>query len=149
MRRNSITIKASILIHKSREIVWDYTQNYDHRTIWDSAVLEATVLQDTPNRIVKLKTRGKTTMTFIYKLDDRPNKTTLVAKDIISPLIVSAGGSWNYAEQNGGTLWSQTNTITFKSNFLLNFLVPVYKRIFIFQTKKSMKKVKREIENPG
>lgn len=149
MRRNSVTIKTSILIRRSREVVWDYTQNYDYRTIWDSSVLGATVLQSVPNRIVKLKTRGNTSMTFIYKLDDRPNKTTLVAKDISSPLIESAGGSWNYEEQNGGTLWSQTNTITFKTNFLSTFLVPVYKRIFIFQTKKSMKKAKREIEKPA
>jgi hypothetical protein len=80
MRRNSITIKASIFIHKSREIVWDYTQNYDHRTIWDSAVLKAAVLQETPNRIVKLKTKGKDDHDIHIQIGRSPHKTTLVAK---------------------------------------------------------------------
>ena len=85
-------------------------------------------------------------MTFVYKLDDRPNKTTLVAKDIISPLIESAGGSWNYEKQNEGTLWRQVNTITFKKTLMIKLLLPLHKRLFIFQINKSMKKAKQEIE---
>src|SRR5204863_9955742 len=103
MKENLITIKYSIFINKPRELVWDYTQNYEHRTKWDKAVLEATVLQTSPNRIVKLRTKGNTTMTFTYKQDERPHKTSLVAKEISSPLIESAGGSWVYEEQNGKT----------------------------------------------
>src|SRR5436190_24354040 len=105
MKENTIALRHSILINKPKELVWDYTQNYDNRTIWDSSVLETTILQTTPNRIVKLKMKGNTTMTYIYKLDDRPNKTTLVAREIISPIIESMGGAWTYEEKNGNTLW--------------------------------------------
>ncbi len=146
MGQNYITIKTSIFIARPREDVWDYSQNYNNRTKWDNAVLEATVLQTNPNRIVKLKMRGKTSMTLVYKLDDRPNKTTLVAKDISSLLIAEAGGSWSYEEQNGGTLWKQTNTIIFKKNLFVYFLLPVYLRLFRYQANKSMKKAKQEIE---
>jgi len=146
MTENRITIRHSILIAKPRELVWDYTQNYDNRTTWDSSVLETTVLQTTPHRIVKLKMRGNTTMTFIYKLDERPHKTSLAAKEITAPLIVNAGGSWIYEEQNGKTLWTQTNTIVFKQNFLLKLLLPIYKFVFGSLTKKAMKKAKQEIE---
>lgn len=146
MTKNGITIRHSILIAKSRELVWDYTQNYVNRTIWDHSIIETTVLQTIPSRMVKLKMRGNTTMTFIYKHDERPHMTTLVAKDIQSYIILSAGGSWRYEEQNGKTLWTQTNTIAFKENFLLVFLLPIYKYIFSWMLKKAMWKAKQEIE---
>src|SRR5688572_5874741 len=79
-KQNRITIKHSIIICRPKELVWDYTQNYENRCHWDNTILEATVLQSTPNRIVKLKAKGNTVMTFHYKLDDRPHKTSLIAK---------------------------------------------------------------------
>ncbi len=85
-------------------------------------------------------------MTFIYKLDDRPNKTTLAATEIQSPIVEAAGGSWNYVEQNKGTLWSQTNTIIFKKNFLSFLLLPFYKFVFTRLTKEAMRKAKKLIE---
>jgi hypothetical protein len=146
MKKRTITIKHSIFVHKPKELVWDYTQNYENRMKWDHAVLEASVLQTTPNRIVKLKLKGATTMTFIYKLDERPGKTTLVAKEITSPFIESAGGSWSYEERNGVTQWTQTNTIIFKATPILRLLLLVYKLLFSIQTKQAMKNARREME---
>src|SRR5436309_3481372 len=141
--KNEITIKYSITISKPRGAVWDFTQDYSKRVSWDSAVLETSILQHEPQRIVKLKTKGRTTMTFMYKLDDKPNKTSLVAREIESPLIESAGGSWTYDEDHTGkTIWTQTNTIRFKKNFLLPILLPFYRIIFLSQTKKAMAKAK-------
>ena len=85
-------------------------------------------------------------MTFVYKLDDRPNTTTLATQEVESPIIESAGGSWNYRDQDGGTLWSQTNTIIFKKNVLMPVLLPFYKWIFSTQMKNAMKKVKKMLE---
>ncbi len=146
MKARTITIKETILIGKPREVVWDYTQNYDNRTVWDRSVIETIVLQTEPNRIVKLNLKGNTTMTFIYKLDDQPHKTTLVAKEIISTFIESAGGSWIYEEQDGTTKWTQTNTIVFKPSLILKLLLPIFKRIFSTQTRRAMKRAKKEIE---
>jgi hypothetical protein len=146
MSRNSITIHHSIYIDKSKADVWDFIQNYENRKLWDDSVLEASVLQTSPARMVKLKMKGNTEMTFIYKLDDQPNKTTLLAKEIRSPIIESAGGSWNYEEQNNGTLWSQTNTIIFKKKFLSPLLLPFYKFVFTYLTKQAMQKAKKMIE---
>ena len=146
MKETTITIKHTILIDKPRELVWDYTQNYQYRTQWDTSVLEATVLQTTPNRIVKLLTKGNTIMVLIYKQDERPYKTSLVAREVFSPLIESAGGSWVYEEQNGKTLWQQTNTIIFKKTFAVKLALPLFKIIFSRQTKQAMKKAKHKIE---
>ncbi len=146
MTENRITTRHSILIARPPELVWDYTQNYANRTSWDPMVIETALLQVTPNRIVKLKMKGNTTMTFTYKLDERPYKTSLAAKEIASSFIENAGGYWIYEEQNGNTLWTQTNTIVFKSHFFLKFFSPMYKLIFSMLTKKAMKNAKERIE---
>ena len=147
MKGNVITIRQSIHINKPREFVWDYTQNYDNRTLWDPAVRKATILQTSPNRVVKLRTKGNTTMTLIYKLDERPSKTTLVAQDISSPIIQSAGGFWTYHEQDGETLWEQSNTIILKNYFIFKLLMPLYKWLLTFMTRKAMQKAKQKIES--
>src|SRR5687768_15334236 len=145
-KQNRITIKHSIIICRPKELVWDYTQNYENRCHWDNTILEATVLQSTPNRIVKLKAKGNTVMTFHYKLDDRPHKTSLVAKEIISPFIESAGGSWSYDKIGKGTIWKQTNTIVLKNNLMTRFMRPFYKWLFTSQTKSAMQRAKKKME---
>ncbi|HUR32024.1 MAG TPA: SRPBCC family protein [Saprospiraceae bacterium] len=146
MRINTITIKHSIIITKPREIVWDYTQNYDNRPIWDYSIVKAEVLQDSPNRIIRLKAKGNTIMTFHYKHDDRPHKTSLVAKEVISPIIESAGGSWTYDKIGRGTLWKQTNTIVFKNNLMSRLMLPFYKWVFTRQIRGAMRCAKLKIE---
>jgi hypothetical protein len=145
--KNEISIKYSISIAKPREAVWDFTQDYSLRTKWDNSILEANTLDTTaPNRVVKLRTKGKTTMTFVYKLDNKPHKTSLIASEIKSPLIESAGGSWTYEDRNDETLWTQTNTIRLKKNIFLPLLVPLFKKMFESQVRKAMKKAKVMME---
>lgn len=146
MKKYTLTIQKSIFIRASTAAVWDFTQDYSNRTKWDAAVLQAEVLQRSPNRIVKLKLRGSTTLTFYYKLDDRPNKTTLVAKEITSSFILESGGSWKYENKDGGTLWTQTNTIAFKNSLLLPLLFPLYQWMLKRGIRRAMEKAKMFIE---
>ena len=146
MKATAITIKHSIIISKPRELVWDYTQNYSNRPAWDYSIIHAEVLQTEPSRVVKLKAKGNTTMTFHYKHDERPSKTSLIAKEIISPIIESAGGSWTYDKIGRGTIWKQTNTIVFKPNLLSRLMLPFYKWTFAKQTRLAMAKAKRAME---
>ena len=145
MKRNLITIHNSVFISKPRGVVWDFTQNYDYRHKWDSTVLNAKVIQSAP-RTVRLKMTGRTEMTFVYKLDERPHKTTLAAKDVSSSFIETAGGSWLYEEKDNGTQWTLTNTVVLKENALLTLLLPLYSWAFKQQVKKAMKKAKLLIE---
>lgn len=145
MKNPGITIRQQIVIDKPRDLVWDYTQDYAYRREWDDAVLETELLQTAP-RMVRVRLQGNTTMTFVYKLDDRPHKTTLAARDISSPIIESAGGSWVYEVQGKGTLWTQTNTIVLKNNFFLSIFSPVFRMMFGHQTKKAMRKAKKKLE---
>ena len=146
MKSNTINIKHSIFIKRSPEQVWDYTQNYDNRKKWDKTVVKAEVLQTKPKRMVKLKMKGSTTMTLEYKLEQRPNKTSLQAKDIQSSLIQAAGGSWTYEKQDEGTLWTQTNNIVLKNRLWNSLMFPLYKNIYLSQLITAMKLAKIMIE---
>ena len=146
MEKISITIHHSIYIDRPREVVWDYTQDYSLRPDWDQTVIEAKVLQTTPQKIVELKTSGNTIMTFVYKVYDKPNKTTLAIHDIQSKWIDGGGGSWKYEDHQGGTLWSQMNTRILKSTISLSILRPVITFIFKNQTRQSMQRAKKILE---
>ena len=142
----AIIIKYSIFINKPKETVWNFTQDYNNRSQWDKSVIEAVVTQTSPNRIVKLSMRGNNTMTFVYKLDDKPSKTTLVATEIKSPLIEKAGGYWSYEDENEGTRWNQTNSIELKNKLHLRLLTPLLKKVFERQTRQAMSRAKELLE---
>ena len=146
MKSDTINIKHSIFIKRSPEEVWDYTQNYDNRKKWDKTVVKAEVLQTKPRRMVKMKMKGNTTMTLEYKIEQRPNKTNLQAKDIQSSLIQAAGGTWTYEKQDEGTLWTQTNNIVIKNSLWNSIMFPLYKNIYLSQLITAMKLAKIMIE---
>lgn len=147
MNKYNISIQHSIFINKPRELVWDYTQDYTKRKFWDRSVKDTFVLEEYPNRIVKVKAQGNITMTFEYKQDEKPYKTSLVTTEIQSQFIALAGGSWIYDVKEGGTLWTQKNTLQLKPSKLTFMLLPIYKWMLNRQTRKSMKKAKQIIEN--
>jgi hypothetical protein len=149
LKKDIITLHHSIYVNKPKAEVWDFTQDYSKRMEWDKSVLEANVIQTLPQRIVRLKTRGNTVMTFVYKLDDRPNKTSLAIKEIESKWIEGGGGSWSYEEDNGGTLWSQTNTLIFKSSLMVRLILPIIRLVFQRQMKTSMQRAKLILESQG
>ncbi len=146
MSRNVITVKNSISINKPRETVWEFTQNYDNRVLWDYAVKKVEVLQNIPTRIVKLEMFGGSIITFVYKLDDKPNKTSLATKDVKSTIINSGGGAWKYESAKDGTVWTQVNSLVLKNSYWLTLFRPIIKEILFIQTKLSMQRAKRLME---
>jgi hypothetical protein len=146
IKKNGIVTNQSIFINKPVEVVWTYTQNHDKRTEWDNTVLESKVLQNDPDKIVRLKFKRDTVITFIYKLDLPTYRTTFIAHEIESALIESAGGSWIYEKENTGTLWTQINTIVFREKAPRILLLPVYNLLFNARTKQAMLNAKKILE---
>jgi hypothetical protein len=140
----TVVSKHSIFIAKPREAVWDYTQDYGKRPIWDFSVLEASILANEPSRSVRLRARGRTTMTFLYKLDDRPNKTSLATTEVKSFILESGAGSWSYEEHKLGTMWHQTNSVVLTRKAAL--FKPILSWFFGRQTRTAMVKAKGLIE---
>lgn len=146
MNKYSIVIKHSIFINKPREQVWDFTQDYNTRHIWDHSIKDAYVVEYKPNRIIRLKTNGNTTMTLVYKQDQRPYKTSLATTEVQSQFIESAGGSWIYEEDNGGTNWTQRNTILLKSKRLFSIFLPFFRWMLTREISVSMNRAKQLLE---
>ncbi len=92
---------------------------------WDKSILKAKVVQIKPVRIVDIKARGRLSTKLVYKLEDKPNKTSLAMTETRSVLIKGGGGSWKYEPKGQGTLWTQTNTLILKDGFFYALLRPI------------------------
>ena len=141
-----IHIQYSVFINKSREIVWDFTQDYSKRPAWDIAVKEALVLDDSEEKSILIKGSGFSAW-FVYKLFRRPEKTTLVMTDVQSAFIESGGGSWCYESKGEGAIWTQSNSIVLKKSMLAGFFSPLIRFALMYQLRKAMDKAKWQIEN--
>jgi len=66
-----ITIRESIEIKASKLMVWNFTQDFDNRPLWDHAILDCKLLQKKPVKLIWLKTKGGVITKLKYKLCDR------------------------------------------------------------------------------
>jgi hypothetical protein len=144
----NINVNHSILIHKSCEVVWDFTQDFSLRTSWDPGILECRIVTDAPDRTADIRAKGGLSATLEYKLFDRPNKTSLRMTSIKSPLVVDGGGSWTYEkQQDNSTLWTQSNSITLKNSWMTGFLKHFIAASLKKNTVLSMQKAKTILEH--
>jgi hypothetical protein len=112
----NLTVRVTVDVNAPPERVWDYTQDWTRRTEWDALILDATILAAEPRR-VRVTARGATFLVR-YKLTDRPRKTSLVMAEMTSRWFAGGGGSWVYEAIEGGTRWTQTNTVTLRSDLV-------------------------------
>lgn len=144
---NNITVEESIFIAQPTEVVYDFTQDYSKRPLWDSLIKEATVVETTPHRIVTTVAKDGSTMTLRYQQEDRPHKTSLAMTDVVSQMMESGGEvSWEYEEQDGGTLWTQVNKIVLKDAMWAKLMLPVATKYFKDKTLQAMQKAKEMME---
>jgi polyketide cyclase/dehydrase/lipid transport protein len=128
-------------------MVWDFTQDFSKRTLWDNSMIECRLISDFPERKAFIKAKGGMTATLEYKLFDRPFKTSLRMTNINSPLVADGGGSWTYEKQNDGkTLWTQTNSISLKNSFIGKVLKRFVEKGLKRNTIESMEKAKHILE---
>ena len=139
-----ITVTESLFIARSPEDVWDYTQDYAARSEWERSILEAHVSDAGPLPSVRVRIAGGTSGVFRYKLFDRPRRTSVVLSDVESALITVGGGSWSYEARDGGTLWTQTNSIEVRAVAVL--LAPLVRWNLRGATRRAMRRAKRALE---
>jgi hypothetical protein len=90
--------------------------------------------------------RGGLACTFLYRQYERPQRTSLAMIDVDSRWIESGGGSWSYEPADGGTRWTQTNTLVLKPGPLTFVLRPIMGYALHRATRKAMREAKRRIE---
>jgi len=144
---NKVTIKEAIQIKKNRQLVWDYTQNWNNRSDWDAQVLEVLEVRSGPKKYVKAKFLGEHIWDINYQLIKEPEQTSLSMNNDTSKLILGGGGSWRYKSLGKDlTGWIQVNTIILPNNFFFRLFNPIFKYLISYMTRSSMKKAKKYIE---
>jgi len=147
VKKITIQVTHSILIQRTVETVWDFTQDFSKRTTWDNSLLECSLLPDESERKAFIHARGGMKAFLVYKQFERPHKTSLRMTEIRSPLILDGGGSWTYEPlPNHSTLWTQSNSIILKRTRVNILLTSFLKWIFMKQTIRSMMNAKRLLE---
>ena len=146
--RRVVTVTESIWVDRPPEAVFDYTQDYAHRTEWDAGIAEATLVGTEP-RAARVRVAGLGSMTVTYQLDRRPERTSAAFTDVSSAWITGGGGSWQYEPENGGTRWQQTNSLELKRPRLTRFVAPMLERSLRRTTQRSMAEAKRRLEAAG
>jgi hypothetical protein len=142
----NVTVIESVFIKASPGAVFDYTQDWSHRTDWDPGILAAEVLQEDDPRSVKLRMKGGVTGLLKYKQFDRPHRTSVVITDLNSRLMRASGGAWEYLAKEDGTLFTQTNTIKLANRFVHFMLGAIVRWQLRKLTLTAMEKAKAVLE---
>ncbi len=145
--KRRVTVTESVFVRRRPEDVWDFTQDYSRRHEWDSSVFEATVLDSYPVPRVRVRCSGRLKSVFQYRQFDRPSRTSLTMEEVQSTMLAGGGGSWSYVEMDGGTVWTQTNTLVMKAGWWRRLLVPLVQRQLLLSTRQAMQRAKQMLEN--
>jgi hypothetical protein len=147
MSRDHATISVTETRHVARppEAVFDYTQDYATRGVWDPSVTKVEVFSQSPRQI-RIAVGGLGSFTVVYRLFRRPRRTSAAFVDVASPWIVGGGGSWRYETSGDGTDWTQTNTLILKRRRLLRWIAPIIERNLRRAMRRSMAEAKGILE---
>jgi hypothetical protein len=148
MAVNRITVNSSHTIHVDRppEQVFDYTQDYATRADWDPAITHSELLSDAPRR-VRATIKGVGSTLVEYKLFRRGERTSAAFTQMNSRIVTGGGGSWSYAAKDGGTDWTQSNTLELRSGLVGRLLRPFVRWSLARGTRASMATAKQIIES--
>jgi uncharacterized protein YndB with AHSA1/START domain len=141
-----VTVAESLFVEAPPERVWDFTQDYAQRASWDANVLDAEVLPGDGAPRVRVRMRGGVRCTFRYQAFERPQHTSLAMVDVQSVLFVGGGGAWTYESRDGGTLWTQTNTLVLADRWFAALLAPLVRWQLRRSTVRAMRAAQRLLE---
>lgn len=141
-------IRASHSIHVARppDAVWTFTQDYARRAEWDAGIREARVLTADPLPRVAIRAPGGLSGVFQYKLFDAPRRTSVELTEVRSPFFDGGGGAWSYEARAGGTQWTVTNSLRFKSRIAHRLLGTIFQRALQRGTEKAMEAARKRLE---
>lgn len=129
--------------------MYDYTQDYSTRWVWDPSITDVEVLSSSP-RTYRLAIKGIGRVTLEYRLDRRGDRTSAAFTKLDAAFFSGGGGSWSYVAADGGTDWTATNTFELKHRLLGRVLAPFVRRQMLASMRKSMAKAKEILgASPG
>ena len=144
--RQVVTVSHTVHVDRPPDEVFDYTQDYSTRSIWDPSIKDSEILSTEP-RQVRATIKGVGSTVVEYKLFRRGERTSAAFTQMESRYVTGGGGSWNYAEVEGGTDWTQNNTLELKPGLLGRLLAPLVRRSLAAGMRDSMAKAKQIMES--
>lgn len=145
-KAHTIVVRYAIQVNATPEQVWDFTQDYEQRPLWDESISKTEILNEGEKKRVRVWGSDGSRMVFEYKLFERPSITTLSMEVEASRFLESGGGSWKYEANETGALWTQINSVSIKPNLLLNLIKPLIAWSLQYAQKKAMHKAKKLME---
>jgi hypothetical protein len=142
----TLTIRASLVIDRPPERVWDFTQDFAQRSGWDSAIHRARVVVAAPVPRVEVEGAAGFRAVLQYRQFERPLRTSLALEEVRSPLIAGGGGSWSYERLGASTRWTQVNTIVLRDTLVAKLAAPLLRWQFERATRRAMQRAKSCLE---
>jgi hypothetical protein len=143
--RQTISVSHTIHVDRPPDAVFDYTQDYSTRSLWDPSITDSELLSDEPRR-VRATIKGVGSTVVEYKLFRRGERTSAAFTQMDSRFVTGGGGSWSYAACDGGTDWTQNNTLELKPGLVGRLLAPMVRRSLDSAMRESMAKAKEIME---
>ena len=144
--RHTVTVTETVHVDRPPDEVFDYTQDYSTRPVWDASIKSAEKLSDEPRRF-RVRMPGVGEVVIEYKLFRRGERTSAAFTDIKSTLFAGGGGSWRYEQRDGGTEWTETNTLEFKNRIVGSLMAPMVRRNMAKGMRTAMAKAKSIMES--
>ena len=144
-----ITVTESIHVRVAPAALFDFTQDYTRRVKWDASLLECVVLETRPVPRVRIRARGGLRAVFQYRQFERPRRTSLAMEEVESAWVEGGGGSWSYEESDGGTLWTQTNTLIVRDGWWRALFVSLIRANLRLATRRALARAKAMAESPS
>lgn len=141
----NVTVEESIKIEAPPRKVFDFTQDWSKRAQWDHTVVSFVTL-DGPERGYRVKASGGLRFVVRYKLYRAPERTSLAISEINWPMFTGGGGSWEYAADGAGTVFTQRNTLSMPDTMLARLCAPLLKLQLSSDARKAMAKAKEILE---
>lgn len=143
----TLTIRASLVIDRPPESVWDFTQDFTQRSAWDSAIHRARVVVAGPVPRVEVEGAAGFKAVLQYRQFERPLRTSLALEEVRSPLVAGGGGSWSYERLGAATRWTQHNTVVLRDSFVAKLAAPLLRWQFERATLRAMRRAKARLES--
>ena len=145
MSRRTITAAETVWVNAPPDRVFAYTQDYTTRPDWDPVIEGAEILATDPP-VVRVAAKGVGRYIIEYRLFRPGERTSAAFREVDSSWLAGGGGAGDYAARDGGTDWTQTNTLELKHPRLMALAVPLIRRRLRDGMRTSMDRAKAIIE---
>lgn len=145
---NTMKLKQTVIIHANAETLFDLTQDYDKRKLWDTLMGDIQLLGELPiQKGTQLKYTANNGFSMIVEYQNYKRPTIASIKMISTSLLFAEfAGGWRF-EPLDDTHTKITLAYHIKARFLPRLTTPILVKLFAKENQKRFDTLKQFIEN--